>query len=70
MSLCHKGIQVRGPVAPISAGGEAEKEWRESAEGKKTKKGRLVDVVGLFPRGADVNSPNESIAVFFTNYGR
>lgn len=62
MSLCHKGIQVRGPVAPISAGGEAEKEWGESAEGKKTKKGRLV--------GADVNSPNESIAVFFTNYGR
>ncbi|KAI6030068.1 glycosyltransferase family 20-domain-containing protein [Pisolithus marmoratus] len=36
-----KGIQVEGPVAPVSTGGEAEKEWSESAEGRKGKeKGR------------------------------
>lgn len=54
-----KGIQVEGPVAPVSTGGEAETEWRESAEGKKTKeKGRFVDV-GVFPMGIDVNSLRE-----------
>ncbi|KAI6013248.1 glycosyltransferase family 20 protein [Pisolithus marmoratus] len=54
-----KGIQVEGPVAPVSTGGEAEKEWRESAEGKKGKeKGRFVDV-GVFPMGIDVNSLRE-----------
>ncbi|KAI6022066.1 glycosyltransferase family 20-domain-containing protein [Pisolithus marmoratus] len=54
-----KGIQVEGPVAPVSTGGEAEKEWSESAEGKKGKeKGRFVDV-GVFPMGIDVNSLRE-----------
>ncbi|KAI5992797.1 glycosyltransferase family 20 protein [Pisolithus albus] len=54
-----KGIQVEGPVAPVSTGGEAEKEWRESAEGKKTKeKGRFVDV-GVFAMGIDVHSLRE-----------
>ncbi|KAI6023019.1 glycosyltransferase family 20-domain-containing protein [Pisolithus microcarpus] len=54
-----KGIQVEGPVAPVSIGGEAEKEWRESAEGKKTKeKGRFVDV-GVFPMGIDVHALRE-----------
>ncbi|KAI6100782.1 hypothetical protein EDD16DRAFT_1731632 [Pisolithus croceorrhizus] len=54
-----KSIQVEVHVAPVSTGGEAEKEWRESSEGKKTKeKGRFVDV-GVFPMGIDVNSLRE-----------
>ncbi|KAI6022053.1 glycosyltransferase family 20-domain-containing protein [Pisolithus marmoratus] len=54
-----KGIQVEGPVAPVSTGGEAEKEWSESADGRKGKeKGRFVDV-GVFPMGIDVNSLRE-----------
>ncbi|KAI6030074.1 glycosyltransferase family 20-domain-containing protein [Pisolithus marmoratus] len=54
-----KGIQVGGPVAPVSTGGEAEKECSESAEGRKGKeKGRFVDV-GVFPMGIDVNSLRE-----------
>ncbi|KAI6022070.1 glycosyltransferase family 20-domain-containing protein [Pisolithus marmoratus] len=54
-----KGIQVEGPVAPVSTGGEAEKEWSESAEGRKGKEnGRFVDV-GVFPMGIDVNSLRE-----------
>ncbi|KAI6022055.1 hypothetical protein EDC04DRAFT_2900953 [Pisolithus marmoratus] len=53
------GIQVEDPVAPVSTGGEAEKEWRESAEGRKGKeKGRFVDV-GVFPMGIDENSLRE-----------
>ncbi|KAI6013694.1 glycosyl transferase [Pisolithus microcarpus] len=54
-----KGIQVEGPVAPVSMDGEAEKEWRDSAEGKKTKvKGHFVDV-GVFPMGIDAHSLTE-----------
>ncbi|KAI5985763.1 glycosyl transferase [Pisolithus albus] len=54
-----RSIQVEGPVALVSIGGEAEKEWRESAEGKKTKeKGRFVDV-GVFPMGIDVHALSE-----------
>ncbi|KAI6107095.1 glycosyl transferase [Pisolithus croceorrhizus] len=54
-----KSIQVEVPVAPVSIGGDAEKEWRESSEGKKTKeKGRFVDV-GVFPMGFDLNSLKE-----------
>ncbi|KAI6022063.1 glycosyltransferase family 20-domain-containing protein [Pisolithus marmoratus] len=54
-----KDIQVEGPVAPVSTGGEAEKEWSDSAEGRKGKeKGRFVDV-GVFPMGIDVNSLRE-----------
>ncbi|KAI6022074.1 glycosyltransferase family 20-domain-containing protein [Pisolithus marmoratus] len=53
------GIQVEGPVAPVSTDGEAEKEWSESAEGRKGKEnGRFVDV-GVFPMGVDVNSLRE-----------
>ncbi|KAI6022046.1 hypothetical protein EDC04DRAFT_2900943 [Pisolithus marmoratus] len=54
-----KGIQVEGSVAPVSTGGEAEKEWSESAEGRKGKeKGRFVDV-GVFLMGIDANSLKE-----------
>ncbi|KAI6016532.1 glycosyltransferase family 20 protein, partial [Pisolithus marmoratus] len=62
MPFCEslpKGIQVEGPVAPVSTGGGAEKEWSESAEGRKGKeKERFVDV-GVFPMGIDVNSLRE-----------
>ncbi|KAI5980581.1 glycosyltransferase family 20 protein [Pisolithus marmoratus] len=45
------GIQVKGPVAPISTGGEAEKEWNDSVEGRKGKvKGHFMDV-GVFLMG-------------------
>ncbi|KAI6107090.1 glycosyl transferase [Pisolithus croceorrhizus] len=54
-----KGIQVEGPITPVGTGGEAEKDWRESAEGKKTKeKGRFIDV-GVFPMVNDINSLRE-----------
>lgn len=54
-----KGIQVEGRATPVSTGSEAEKEWRESAEGKKTKeKGCFVDA-GVFPTGIDRNSEGE-----------
>ncbi|KAI6096220.1 glycosyltransferase family 20-domain-containing protein [Pisolithus sp. B1] len=54
-----KGIQVEGPVAPSSTGGEAEKERGESAEGKKTKEKRRFIDVGVAPMGIDVNSLRE-----------
>ncbi|KAG6333800.1 hypothetical protein ID866_5295 [Astraeus odoratus] len=51
-----KGIQVEGPVPPVSTGGEHEIEWAEIPEAKKDKeKGRFVDV-GVFPMGIDVNA--------------
>ncbi|KAI6107712.1 hypothetical protein EV401DRAFT_2200018 [Pisolithus croceorrhizus] len=54
-----KGIQVEGPVAPSSTGGEAEKERGESAEEKKTKEKRRFIDVGVTPMGIDVNSLRE-----------
>ncbi|KAI6107085.1 hypothetical protein EDD16DRAFT_1729498 [Pisolithus croceorrhizus] len=54
-----KDIRVEGPVAPVSTGGEAEKECRESARRKKTKEtGRFIDD-GVTPMDIDVNSLRE-----------
>lgn len=54
-----KGIQVEGPVPPVSAGGDADGEWTDSADEKKDKEsGRFVDV-GVFAMGIDVNALKE-----------
>jgi len=54
-----KGIQVEGPVPPVSAGGDADGEWTDGADEKKDKEnGRFVDV-GVFAMGIDVNALRE-----------